>query len=113
MTDTLNNDANCGSAVLNTIVATLQTGSITRTQDRIDLEIDQAASVVRLHAISTGSTCKADFVVKRLDSRQFTATRIKSDLSRRKPFQVTFEYSFAELSLIQDDHGGGQRVDAR
>jgi len=97
MTDTMHNNANCGSAILNTIVATLQTGSIANTEDRIDLEVDHAAGVVRLHAISTGSTTKTDFVLKRLDSRQFTAKRIKADLSRRKPFQVTFEFSFAEL----------------
>lgn len=88
---------NCGSAVLNTIVTTLQTGSIAATDDRIDLEIDRATQVIRLHAISTGSTCKSDFAIERIDDGRFRATRINPDLSRRKPFQVTFVYDIKDF----------------
>lgn len=89
--------ANCGSAVLNTIVTTLQTGSIAATDDRIDLEVDRTAKIIRLHAISTGSTCKSDFVIEQIDDIRFSATRINPDVSRRKPFQVTFDYDINDL----------------
>ncbi len=92
--------ADCGSAVLNTIVATLQTGSLELTEDRIDLEIDRVARVIRLHAISTGATCKSDFSITKIDDgRGFRAMRINPDISRRKPFQVTFEYDFNDVSF--------------